>query len=102
MGKLFCAAPSLFAKEVLFAEVFTQVFVVTAERREAELQPSQRVCREGTANGAWQLPQDEARTSSGARFFLYPQARFPAETTRVQSAPTLRHDPRGELNDPRR
>lgn len=43
MGKLFCAAPSLFTKEVLFAEVFTKVFIITGKRKEAELQPSQHI-----------------------------------------------------------
>lgn len=93
MGKLFCAAPSLFAKEVLFAEVFTKVFIITGKRKEAELQ---QICWESTivTNGIWLLLQDEVKTSLGGWFFLYPQASFPAETTCVQSTQTLTCDPR--------
>lgn len=43
VGKLFCTAPPLFAKEVLFAEVFTKVFIITGNREEAELQLSQHI-----------------------------------------------------------
>lgn len=43
VGKLLCTAPSLFTKEMLLAEVFTKVFVITAGRREAELQFSTRI-----------------------------------------------------------
>lgn len=96
MGKLFCAAPTLLAKEVLFAEVFTKVFIITGKRKAAELQPSQRISWESriVTNGIWLLLQDEAKTSLGGWFFLYPQASFPAETTCVQSTQTLMHDPR--------
>lgn len=43
VGKLFCTAPPLFTKEVLFAEVFTKVFIIAGKREEAELQLSQHI-----------------------------------------------------------
>lgn len=33
MSELFCTAPSLLAKEMLFTEVFTEVFVITGRRK---------------------------------------------------------------------
>lgn len=57
MGELLGAASALFAKEVLLAEVFPKVFVITGKRKEAELPLSPCICWETVAvtDGMWLL-----------------------------------------------